>query len=118
MIYEHKFLVALFFTILIETPILFIFIRRIYKIGKSELPNGLLLFSGFICSFATLPYLWFILPIFINARVPFVISGELLAIAIESTILRFVLKLDIYKAGIISLFCNAVSFLFGLLLSI
>lgn len=116
MIYEQKFLSALFFTILVETPILFIFIRRIYKIRKSELPNSLLLFSGFICSFATLPYLWFILTMFINARVPFVISGELLAIAIESIILRFVLKLDIYKAGITSFFCNALSFLLGLLL--
>jgi len=82
---------------------------------NDQIQNSLVLFTGFFCSFATLPYLWFILPVVIKARIPYILIGELFVILIESVIYFFILKLDYKKSFIIAFICNLVSFLLGLL---
>ncbi|MDD5163952.1 MAG: hypothetical protein PHD95_07160 [Candidatus ainarchaeum sp.] len=112
MLFEEKFLVALVLTITIETIVLFVLTKFVFKEPKSK---SRIIFAGFFASFATLPYLWFVLPPFINSAY-YIQMGETIVIAMESIILWQILQVKIQKAIIASIICNAVSFLFGLLL--
>jgi len=114
MIYEYKFLISLLFTIIVEIIALFIIIKFFFK--KDKIKNSLLLFTGFLCSFSTLPYLWFIIPLIVKTRLPYIIIGEAFVILIESFIIFFMLKINYKKSIIISFICNLISFLLGLLL--
>ncbi len=114
MIYENLFLLALLLTVAVETALLFIIVRLVFK--DKKISNGLLLFTGIICSFATLPYLWFILPFFLTSRALYLLVGELSVFLIEAIIIYFILKLDIRKALLVSFICNLVSFLLGLVI--
>jgi hypothetical protein len=67
MSYELMFLRALAFTVAVETAVLFaarpVFLRR--EPGGSPLR---LVAAGSLCSAATLPYLWFVLPAWLRDR--------------------------------------------------
>ena len=115
--YEYEFLFSLIFTISIETVVLFYLIRFYFKMDKSQLSNPLLIFSGIICSMATLPYLWFIFPVFLKSRTMFMLIGEIYVALVEAVILSFLLRLEAKKALIASVACNVISFIFGLLFS-
>ena len=116
MIYEYEFLLALVLTVIIETIVLFIIVRKLFKINKKKISNSILIFLGIFCSFSTLPYLWYILPFFIKDYFYFVLIGEIFVILIESLIYYFVLKLNYKRSFIISLICNLASFLIGTLI--
>jgi len=116
MIYEQQFLLALLFTVFIETAVLFIITRLVLKLSPKKIPSNLLLFTGLICSFATLPYVWFIFPMFFRQRIAYIIFAEAFAVLLESAIIYYLLKLSFKKSFAISLVCNATSFLLGLLL--
>ena len=110
------FLRALFLTILIETFVLFVFFKTKFKILKIN--NNLLLLTGFLSSFLTLPYLWFVLPMFIQSTLFYVLIGELSVIIIETIIIWGILKINFRNAMLVSLTANLISFLMGLLLDI
>jgi hypothetical protein len=74
------------------------------------------LFAGIFSSFSTLPYLWFLLPQFIDSYTILVILGELSVFLIEAVIYYFILKVTIQRAVIISFACNIASFLTGLMI--
>jgi len=111
--YEYLFLFSLFLTLIIEIPILFLIVKYIFKI---KVKNSLLLFSGFFASFATLPYIWFIFPLFLKTYFSYTILGELIVFLLESIILYFMLNLNIKKALIASFICNFISFTLGLII--
>jgi len=116
MIYEYEFLLSFAITIIIETIILFIIVRKLFKINQRKISNSILLFLGVFCSFSTIPYLWFVLPFFIRNYIYYIIIGELLVLLVESLIYYFVLKIGYKKSFIISLLCNLASFLIGSLI--
>jgi hypothetical protein len=109
MMYEQQFLVALAVTVTVETLCLFVLLKE---------PRHLLLFTGIFSSCATLPYVWFVLPIFIEAHYLYVLSSEGIAVVLEGIIYCSVLRLPLKRALVVSLICNAASFLIGLLLRI
>ncbi len=111
MLPETMFLISLLLTLSIEVPILFIFIRYIFK--KNKIPIKKVIISGFIASALTLPYLWFILPPFIKSTY-YLLIGESLVIAAETLIYFYLLDLDLKRSFVISLVANIVSFLIGL----
>ena len=115
MLYEYKFLISLAFTLFVEIIFLFILIKFFFVKDTKRISNFLLLFTGFLCSFATLPYLWFIMPFLIRTRIPYILFGEFFVILIESFIIFFLLRINYKKALIISLICNLASFLLGLI---
>ncbi len=117
MIYEYRFLVSLVLTIAIETIVLFLIARSIFKLDKSHIKDRILIFAGFFSSFATLPYLWFIFPLIIRSYYLLNVFGELSVFLIESIIYYFVLKISINRALLLSFICNITSFLLGLLFS-
>jgi hypothetical protein len=116
MIYEHEFLISLAFTVFVETTVLFILAKLFFKKDAAEIKNSRLLFTGFLCSFATLPYLWFILPLLIKTRIDYILLGELFAVIVESLILFVMLRINYKKALTASLICNLASFLLGLII--
>jgi hypothetical protein len=112
--YEILFLKALFVTISVEVLVLFALIKTIFK--KIQLTNTIILFAGVVASFATLPYLWFVLPQFLSNRIAYIVIGELSVVLIESLIYFFFLKIKYTYSLLLSTACNLCSFLFGLII--
>ena len=110
--YELTFLKALALTILIETSVLLMLIKIIFR--KLNLKIWIILLAGITASFATLPYLWFIIPLWIKTKLYYVIFSEGLAILLESFILAGILRIKYSYALGLSAACNIISYLIGL----
>lgn len=111
--YEHQFIFSLLLTLVVEIPVLLVVVRLLLKREKERLPVALLLFAGFFATFATLPYVWFLFPFFIRVHIPYVIASEMFALIMEALFYLFILRISLKKAFLLSLFCNAASFLIG-----
>jgi hypothetical protein len=111
MIYEQLFLYALLATLLTEVLVVLLILRYRYK----NYNNISIIFSGVISSALTLPYFWFILPVFISDRMIYIIVGEVMIILIEAFIYFYLLRLKFSQALIVSLIANIVSILVGLI---
>ena len=116
MLYEYEFLISLAFTLVIEIITLYILVKCFCKDESAKISNSLLFFTGFISSFATLPYLWFIIPLSIKTRSQYILLGESFVIILESLTIFFLLRVNLKKSFSISIVCNILSFLMGLIL--
>ena len=112
MLYETKFLIALLLTLVVEVPIVFILAKYLFK---SKIKTLEILFIGFIASTLTLPYLWFVLPPYINMSY-YVLIVEILVFLFEALIYKILIKLSIFDSLAISLIANLLSFIIGLLI--
>lgn len=112
MFYEIKFLLSLILTLILEIPILILFFK---KLENKKIKLSKLIFIGFLASALTLPYLWFILPIYLHS-LSYIILGEMFVIIVESLIYSNLLEIKFSKAIIFSLVCNLISFFIGLLI--
>lgn len=115
-IYIFQFLHALLLTVAIEATVLVFMVRSMFKISSREVPWSLLLFSGFLTSFATLPYLWFVLPDLIRDYSIYIVVGEVSVFIMEAGMYFFILRLGVKRAFLLSFVCNIFSFLVGLAL--
>jgi len=107
-------LLSLFLSLLIEIPVLFLLVKNFSKEAK-KISNKEIFVAGSIATILSLPYLWFILPSYINARYsPYM--GEGIVVLIEAVILNQLLKLSIKESVLMSLVMNMVSFGLGLLI--
>jgi len=115
--YELHFLRALLFTIGVETVVLFVMLRTLYRSGHTRAE---ILFAGFLCSFATLPYVWFLFPILakIGSHSLYIWSAEISVTLIESAILYKLLRLGYKEALILSVCANIASYGLGILLHV
>lgn len=113
MLYETYFLLALVMTWVIEISVLIVLVRFAFR--NKSLPLVRIIFTGALCTALTLPYLWFVLPRFVDAAY-YPVTGEILVVIIETVILQTVPGLDWKRAGISSLLMNAASFVLGLFL--
>jgi hypothetical protein len=113
MLYETRFLLALVITWAIEVPVLFVLINFFFR-EKTPSPARIL-GTGLLCSALSLPYLWFVLPPYVDA-VHYLVIGEVLAISIETVVLDRVLGLDLKQSFACSVLMNAASVLPGLYL--
>ena len=114
MAYEGRFLCSLALTIALETAMLVLLCRLVFKTSRPQVPLGRLIFAGILCSFATLPYLWFILPAWIESHAAYIAVGELSVTFAEAVIYGFVLPITWPRAACLSVACNLTSFLIGL----
>jgi len=110
--YEIDFLKSLIITVLIETTVLLLFTKFVFK--KPQIKLWIVLIAGVTASCATLPYLWFIFPLFIKAKLFYTIFSELFAVFIESFILLGFLKSGFKVAVSLSFLCNIISYAIGL----
>ena len=111
MFYETKFILSLFLTILIETIVVILLTKYFINIKKFKL--GKVIFASCLASALTLPYLWFILPAYINNFIYYVYIGEILVFLIESLIYNKVLETNWKNSLLISFIANFTSFLLG-----
>jgi hypothetical protein len=70
-----------------------------------------------VASFATLPYVWFVLPVLIKPGLTYILISEISVTIIESIVIAGLLKIDYKKALILSVLCNLTSFGIGLAIS-
>ncbi|MFH1403796.1 MAG: hypothetical protein ABIH11_05980 [Candidatus Altiarchaeota archaeon] len=113
MLYETRFLISLFLTLIIEVPTLFFLIRFFHE--NKRISSKKIISSGVIASALTLPYLWFVLPPYINSNY-YIYLGEVLILCLEALIYNQLLGLDIRKSFFASLVCNLSSFVIGLMI--
>jgi len=107
---EAEFLLALAVTIAIETGVLLLGWRWF---GAGVKPRWTrLALAGVVPSALTMPYLWFILPRFVNGAA-YVPLGECLVVLAEAPVLAAVLGWRPGRALLASLLCNLASFLLG-----
>lgn len=112
--YEWLFLKSLALTIFIETLVMVLYFRFIDC--NKEIKISRLLLTGFIASFATLPYLWFIFPYFVHQKTGYAIVCESFAVFAEAIIIEAILRTKFLKSLLCSFACNTTSFLIGLII--
>jgi hypothetical protein len=113
MLYETRFLLAFVTTWAIEIPILIALIRLGFR--DKSVPLLKIIGIGALCTALTIPYLWFVLPPFVDAAY-YPLIGETLVFLVEALMLNRLLGLNPKAALICSLAMNAASFGLGLFL--
>jgi hypothetical protein len=113
MLYETRFLLALVTTWAIEIPVLIALIRFVFR--DKTLPTIKIIGVGMLCTALTLPYLWFVLPPYVDAA-NYILIGETLVFLVEAFLLNRLLGLSPQVALICSLGMNAASYGSGLFL--
>ena len=107
---ESLFLAALTATLLVELIILAIIVRLSCTGQQPALSR--VLTTGVLSSCATLPYLWFVLPGFVNGSF-YVPVGEMAVTATEAGIIGLVLGIGMFRSLLASALCNTASFVGG-----
>ncbi|HPD81596.1 MAG TPA: hypothetical protein PK357_00670 [Candidatus Pacearchaeota archaeon] len=110
MIYQTLFLLALLLTVAVEVcAVLFLssFLIKKTKISK-------IVFASVLASVLTLPYLWFVFPVYTASKY-YVVFGEIGVFLIESFIYYRLLEIKLWKASVLSFASNALSILVGLI---
>jgi len=109
MIFETQFILALVTTWVLEIPILILLLRFVFR--NTSHPIAQIIGVGILCTALTLPYLWFVLPAYLDAY--YIPVGEFLIVLVEALVLNQVLKLDQKTALICSLVMNSASYFLG-----
>jgi hypothetical protein len=109
MSYGSLYLISLFVTIIVEVPVL-LFAQKLLRTGLKV--KEILYWSVFANLFS-LPYLWFVFPLFIP-RHNYILTSETLITLIEMIIFSKTLKLNLKKAMALSIIANTISYFAGL----
>jgi hypothetical protein len=112
MIYSLKFLQALIFTEIVEISALLVLVRWVLTVKPKKLSSSKIIFVGFLASLATIPYLWYVLPWFLNLR-HYIFLAELGIVMFEAFIYYQLLNIKIKDSFWISLICNSLSYFLG-----
>lgn len=110
MLYETKFLISLGLTLLIEVPLVVVLMRYVVKPREGNFWK--VLFVAFLASVVTLPYLWFVIGSYVDARF-YLLIGESFVVLFEMLIFNRLLGVRIHKAFVVSLVVNFISYYFG-----
>lgn len=109
--YEVDFLYALALTVTIEAVIIY---ALLYYFNREKIGLRNILLGGVLPSFATLPYLWFIFPIFfLGNHTLYLLVGEFSVTLVEAFILQGVLQITFKRALVFAMVANFCSYIFG-----
>ena len=114
MTYESLFFNSLVFTSIIEVPLVFFLVRFVFKYNKKKLSTAFILFTSLIASALTLPYIWFYMHPYLDARL-YVLYAEIIVFIAESIIYHQILRIKLWQAIVISLVANITSYFLGYL---
>ena len=104
----QEFILAYLLTILSETFLL----RLIAKNFIKEKPTTKkIILTWLLCSWITLPMLWYVFPLFLWNWIFYGTFWEILVLIIESIIIKYMLNLSRIKSLLLSFICNLFSFL-------
>jgi len=112
MAYEKLFLLSLLVTLCIEVPVVFFLVR---KKAINISPIDSIVISA-IASLLTLPYLWFIFPVYIADYTTYVVIGEIVVIIIEALIYWRLFRISMTRALVLSVIANISSVILGFLI--
>ncbi len=112
MAYETLFLLSLLVTLCIEVPVVFFLVR---KKALNISPADSIVISA-TASLLTLPYLWFIFPVYITNYTLYVIIGEIVVTIIEAVIYWRLFRISMTQALVLSVIANVSSVIFGFLI--
>ena len=112
MLVETEFLLALVTTVAVEAPAVLLILK--YLIGFKGASPAKILSTAALASCLTLPYLWFVLPPYVDARL-YILIGEAFVVLVEAIVYNRLLGLDIIKSVLLSAAANMLSFLAGLI---
>ncbi len=107
------FFAYLLLTIALELPVLFLVVRKLFKITVDTVNNKTLFLCGFLCSFATYPYVWYVFPALIEDELRALVVAETVVILIESLMIMGILKISYARAFITSILCNLLTIVMG-----
>lgn len=103
------FIITILSILIIELPILFIIGKFILK---NEYGSDNIIFSGAIATAMSIPYIWYICPLFFNTSSAYYLYvSQSVGILIEALVLNNSLRMNFSKALIISIVINVASFL-------
>lgn len=105
-------------TTCIETLIILAFFSFPNNNRNSLVSVKRIILTGLVASGTTLPFVWYVIPLFIQNRTNLIIIAELFAFIVEIPIIKRFLRISWRKAMIVSLLANSTSFLFGYLFRI
>jgi hypothetical protein len=115
--YTRLFLTYLTMTIAVETPVLFLIVRYGWKMPPEVISARIILLAGFLASFCTYPYLWYVVPELIADPQTALVFGETAIVLVESFLLLAILRIPFLPAFLASFICNLVSLAFGTFLN-
>jgi len=112
--YVDSFILYLAITIVTETLVVLVLIRKFFKFSSNGLSIGLILSAGILANALTLPYVWFVFPyLFLGSFVLAITVAEFFALFVEATFYKLFLKLTWKQSLVVSLMANLASFLLG-----
>jgi len=114
--YTYSFLLYLTITIITESIVIFLLLRKLFKIDKTKLKSSTIIANTIFASALTLPYVWYIFPYLISNFTLSIWISEILVLVVESIFYQIFLKIEVKKAFILSLLANLVSYGLGQLL--
>jgi hypothetical protein len=107
--YTNQFLVALGFTCIVEALLLLV-ISKLFKLAHDGITSGKVLATGVFASFATLPYVWYVIPaIFYGSHQTSIVVAEVFIMIVEAVFYYFALRFNARTAFATSAFLNLVS---------
>ena len=110
--YTHHFISSLVFTIVLETIIVFLLLRYVFK--NTKVSTGRMIFGGLFASFATIPYVWFVFPSLLNwSRATSLWVSEPTVFVLEAIFYRSLFQTDWKTSFILSLVANVASYVLG-----
>jgi len=111
LVYTHRFLASLVFTIALETSVLLVLVRKYFRLNEKVISSARLVFAGSFASFSTIAYVWYVFPVlFYSSHQRAILIGELFAFLVEALFYEIFLGLGAKRSLAISLIANAASF--------
>jgi hypothetical protein len=92
---------------------LYLVVRRFFHLSPNHLPLKTILLSGFLASFATYPYVWYVCPALLFDPDQALIAAELMVFLIEAVMLKAMLPLSLRQALMASFACNMTTIVLG-----
>lgn len=99
----------------VEIPVVWYFLSRHFRRTDSSVSFFRIIAAAFFANMATLPYLWFVYPEFLDVTSS-VAMGETTALMAEALLYYFLLGASLRAAFLASLTANTCSVLVGLIL--
>jgi hypothetical protein len=110
--YELSFIYALLLSISIETTVMWLFCRYVWK--KPDLSTRLIIYTGLVTTLSTLPYVWFLIPAICKTNFSYHLCSETWAVLGETVLMKNMLRKDFKFAFVLSLTCNMASYIIGI----
>ena len=114
--YESYFLTSLLITLCIEEFSALLFLTIVYRKTPANRKIATITLTVAVANLLTLPYVWFVFPVFIKDHLIYVLASETTVVIVEALLYYAYLHRRIPVVLATAIIANGASFLFGELL--